>query len=176
MDVLRLVRDGGRHLRLAGVEADGSIRLLRLALLLPVLGVVLVTSACEQRDPELVPDEVLQTELGLTPDDRVHTVRISADTAERADPTSVIVEPGDYVQFVSADHFVHEVAFTLDSVSGPGRAFLQRTGQSASPPLLEVDARFVVSFIGAPEGRYPYALMGNRASGAGEVVVETDPR
>jgi plastocyanin len=122
-----------------------------------------------------MPDEVLQTELGLTPDDRVHTIRISTDTAERADPASVTVEPGDYVQFVTADHFVHEVAFALDSLSVPGRAFLERTEQGASPPLLEIDQRFVVSFTGAPEGRYPYSLAGNRADGAGEVVVAADP-
>lgn len=145
-------------------------------LLVSILTLVLAAAGCEERDPELVPDELLQTELGLTPDDRVHTIRISADTAERADPASVTVEPGDYVQFVSGDHLVHEVAFALDSLSGPGRAFLERTGQSASPPLLEVDARFVVSFTGAPEGRYPYSLAGNRAGGAGAVVVVADPR
>lgn len=119
---------------------------------------------------------MLQTELGLAPDDRVHTVRISTDAAERADPPSITVEPGDYVQFVSADHLVHEVAFALDSVGAPGRAFLLRTRQSASPPLLEIDARFVVSFVGAPEGRYPYTLAGNREGGAGEVVVRVAPR
>lgn len=143
--------------------------------LISILTLLLAASACEQRDPELVPDELLQTQMGLTPDDRVHTVRISTDTAERADPTSVTVEPGDYVQFVSGDHLVHEVAFALDSLSGPGRAFLERTGQNASPPLLEFDARFVVSFAGAPEGRYRYLLAGNRAGGAGEVVVVADP-
>lgn len=145
-------------------------------LLVPLLALVVASAGCEERDPELVPDEVLQTELGLTPDDRVHTVRISTGTAERADPASVTVEPGDYVQFLSADHFVHEIAFVLDSLSGPARAFLERTRQSASPPLLEIDARYVMSFVGAPEGRYPYYLAGNRAGGTGVVVVEAEPR
>jgi len=134
------------------------------------------SAACERGDPELLPDEVLQSELGLGSDDRIHTVRITTGTAERADPASVSIERGDYVQFVSADRLVHEVAFRLDSLSAPARAFLERTGQSESPPLLELDARFVVSFVGAPEGRYPYALSGNRAAGSGTVVVEVEPR
>lgn len=138
--------------------------------------VPLVASACERTDPELVPDEVLQSELGLDANDRVHTVRVSAGREERAEPALVSVHEGDYVQFVTGDHLVHEVAFRLDSLGASARAFLARTGQSASPPLLEIDARFVVSFVGAPPGRYPYALSGNRAPGAGEIVVEAEPR
>ncbi len=134
------------------------------------------SGACEPRDPELVPDEVLQSQLGLTPDDRVHTVRISTGEAERADPAFLSVRPGDYVQFISADRLVHEVAFRLDSLKAPARAFLARTGQGASPPLLELDARFVVSFDGAPPGRYPYALEGNRGPGEGAIVVEIESR
>lgn len=137
------------------------------------LAVTFALLGCEEPDPELVPDEILQSELGLTPDDRVHTIRISTGLAEAADPSSVSVRPGDYVQFVSSDFFVHEVAFRLDSLGARARAFLERTGQSASPPLLERDARFVVSFVAAPPGRYPYALSGNREPGAGEIVVDS---
>lgn len=146
----------------------GAPCLLAAALLLAV--------GCEEPDPELVPDEVLQSQLGLTPEDRVHTVRISTGTQERADPASVTVLPGDYVQFVSSDRLVHEVRFRLDSLSAPMRTFLTRTGQGASPPLLEMDARFVVSFVGAPVGRYPYGLEGNRGAGSGEIVVAPETR
>lgn len=149
-----------------GAGSPASLRLVLLATA-PLLG------SCEAPDPELVPDAVLQSQLGLTPDDRVHTVRISTGVAERADPASVTVEPGEYVQFVSSDFLVHEVSFVLDSLDAPARAFLERTGQRASPPLLEQDARFVVSFVAAPPGRYPYALSGNRAPGNGEIVVDS---
>lgn len=137
------------------------------------LGLVVALVGCERPDPDLVPDQVLQSELGLSPEDRVHTVRISTDEAERADPPSVSVRPGEYVQFVSSDFLVHEVAFRLDSIAPSARAFLERTGQSSSPPLLERDARFVVSFVSAPPGRYPYALSGNRGAGGGEIVVDS---
>lgn len=128
-------------------------------------------AACEPPDPALIPDEILQSELGLTPDDRVHTVRLTTGVQERADPDSLTVRPGDYVQFVSADRMVHEVSFVLDSIPEVARTFLLRTGQDRSSPLLDLDARFVVSFEGAPEGPYPYVLAGNRGSGAGQIVV-----
>ncbi|MDH3270152.1 MAG: hypothetical protein OEN56_02395 [Gemmatimonadota bacterium] len=146
---------------------------VRIAVIMcSALGIV----GCEQPDSELIPDEVLQVQLGLTVEDRVHTVRVEAGTEERPIPRTVTVRPGDWVQFVSADHFVHEVGFYLDSLGGAARAFLVRTGQDASPPLVEEDARFVVSFAGAPVGRYPYGLSGNRGPGWGEIVVEDPPR
>ena len=137
--------------------------------------VVLVTAACEEPDPELVPDPLLQSQLGLTSEDRVHTVRISTGIQELADPASLVVLTGDYVQFVSVDRMVHELAFRLDSLAAPARAFMTRTDQAASPPLVALDARFVVSFEGAPAGRYPYELLGNRGPGEGVVVVEVPP-
>lgn len=139
-------------------------------------GALLLAAGCEEPDPELVPDEVLQSQLGLTPEDRVHTVRISTEAQERADPASLTVLSGDYVQFISSDRLVHEVRFRLDSLSAPARTFLTRTGQGSSPPLLEMDARFVVSFVGAPLGRYPYGLEGNRGAGSGEIVVASESR
>jgi len=75
------------------------------------------------------------------------------------------------VQFVSADWMVHEIRFDVDSVDAPVRGFLERTGQAASPPLLQRDARFVLTFAEAPPGRYPYLLEGNRDSGRGVIVV-----
>jgi len=126
---------------------------------------------CEAPDPGLVPDERLRAELGLTELDRVHTVGISTGVRERAEPDSVTVLAGDFVQFVSGDWLVHEVAFDLDSVRGELRHFLEVTGQTASPPLIHRDSRFVLSFVDAPPGRYPYSLAGNRGSGRGVIVV-----
>ena len=148
----------------------------RTARLLLAVAPCMVLPACERPDPALMPDEVLQGELGLTLDDRVHTVRISTGVAERADPDTLTVRPGDYVQFVSADRMVHELAFVLDSIPETARTFLVRTGQDRSPPLLEYDARFVMSFEGAPEGRYPYTLAGNRGGGGGQIVVAVPAR
>jgi plastocyanin len=132
-------------------------------------------TACEVPDPELLPDAQLQTELGLDERDRVFTVALTTGVGERAAPDSVTVAPGDFVQFVSQDWLVHEVIFEVDSLPAAARAFLERTGQSASPPLLQRGARFVLSAVDAPEGRYPYLLEGNRAAGRGVVVVASPP-
>ena len=134
----------------------------------------LLGSGCGPSDPELLPDERLRTELGLTDDDRVHTVRLRTGVGEQAQPDSLEILPGDIVQFVSTDWLVHEIHFLTDSLGAAERAFLERTGQSASPPLLQEDARFVVSFRDAPPGRYPFRLEGNRAPGAGVVIVPPD--
>jgi plastocyanin len=125
----------------------------------------------EPPDPSLQPDEVLQGELGLTPADRVHRVRLTGGAVERADPVLVSIEPGTYVEFVTTDWLVHEVVFETDSMDGGQLAFLERTDQVASPPLIERDSRYVLSFAAAPLGRYPYRLEGNGRSGRGVIVV-----
>lgn len=162
MALLRRVRGRGRGLkRVSRAVASAAL----------MVGVVLGAQACEPSDPELLPDERLRTELGLTDADRVHTVRLLAGDGEQADPDSLEVRPGDLVQFVTADWLVHEVRFDMASLGVAERDFLERTGQSGSPPLLQEDARFVVSFREAPAGRYSFRLEGNRAPGAGVVVV-----
>jgi len=70
------------------------------------------------------------------------------------------------------DWRVHEVRFQLDSLSTEARAFLVATDQVDSPPLVDLHARFVVSFADAPPGRYPFAVVGNGAAGSGVVVVQ----
>ena len=56
-------------------------------------------------------------------------------------------------------------------MSAAARTFLEETMQVASPPLLQRDARFVLTFADAPPGRYPYRLEGNREEGRGVIVV-----
>lgn len=141
---------------------------MRQALLL--VGLVLV-AACRAADTEPRPDDVLRRQLGLGDGDRVHTVSIAGGEAELADPSLDSVTVGTYVQFVTTDWFVHEVAFDVDSLPADARAFLERTDQLASPPLLHLDARYVVSFADAPPGRYPYRLEGNGRPGHGAIVV-----
>lgn len=134
----------------------------------------LLVLACESPDPDHLPDEVLRRELGLSDDDRVHTVVVTGGDLEVAEPSLDTVPVGAWVQFVSGDWLVHEVAFEADGLAPSVRSFLDRTSQMASPPLLELDARFVVSLEGAPPGLYPYLLQGNGGPGRGLIVV-TDP-
>lgn len=131
--------------------------------------------ACRSRDPEHRPDAFLRAELGLTDDDRVHVITLTGGNSEHANPDSVSVPVGAYVQFVTDDWRIHEVIFDLESVGPSARGFLRRTEQLASPPLVDRDSRFLVSFDGAPPGRYPYRLEGNARPGRGVVVVVGEP-
>lgn len=133
--------------------------------------------ACSVPAPQDAPDDVLRRQLGLNDSDRVRTVIVTGGEVERAEPALDSVEVGTYLQFVTADWFVHEVLFEMDSLPADAQAFLERTDQTASPPLLHQDARFVVSFAEAPPGRYPYRLEGNGRPARGVlVVVPPSPR
>ena len=133
--------------------------------------VVLFAACRPEPDPTLQPDTVLQNELGLTLDDRVYRVSVTGGEVERSDPAALSIESGSYVQFVTTDWLVHEVRFETDSLGAAQRAFLERTDQVASPPLIERDSRYVLSFVEAPPGRYGYRLEGNGQAGRGVIVV-----
>lgn len=137
-------------------------------LAVPALSIV----GCTQGVPEeLQPDSILRAELDMDDSDEVHTVRISGGAVETLEPSETLVPPGAWVQFVTADAFVHEIRFDLDDMAAEARAFLTDTDQAASPPLLDAGARFVISFRDAPEGRYPFVAEGNGAPARGVVVV-----
>lgn len=169
MELLRHVRHRGG---LVGTRARRGPIFVVPAARLAAAALIVLVSACRVPDSEPGPDDVLRRQLGLGDGDRVRTVRISGGPAERAEPALLdSVTVGTWVQFVTDDWFVHEVAFERDSLGTDARAFLERTDQLASPPLLHQDARFVVSFADAPEGRYPYLLEGNGSPGRGVIVV-----
>jgi plastocyanin len=147
----------------------------RVALLLSVLAVV--GSGCRRAGNELQPDQVLRDSLGLGDEDRVHRVRLgSADNREVVQPPQVTVRPGDYVEFITQDRRVHALEFMLEELPPAAAEFLRRTGQQGSPPLVQADARFVVSFDQAPPGTYPYVVIGNGEEGRGTVVVAEQER
>ena len=140
---------------------------------LPALGILfaaLTTSACGP-DAELRPDQRLQEELGFSSREEVHRVVITGGETESVTPAEVAVPPGAWVEFVSGDSWVHEIRFELDSLGQDARRFLVETDQVASPPLVNMDSRFVVSMEDAPPGRYPFQAEGNGRPARGAVVV-----
>lgn len=148
---------------------------MRLAGFLAVTAAwALVAPGCAgEADLSLRPDSVLRAELGLTDGDRVHRVAISGGAQEGLSADSVELLPGDWMEFVTLDWWVHEVRFEADSLAPEARTFLERTDQMASPPLVNKDERFVLSFAGAPEARYPFVVEGNGAPARGVVVVRS---
>lgn len=126
------------------------------------------------RANEHPPDQLLIDSLGLEESDQVFRVELSAEgNRETATPSEVRVPPGAFVEFVTIDRRLHTVAFDLDGAPAAGADFLRETRQDASPPLLDLDSRFVVSFVDAPTGRYPYVVEGNGEPMRGVVVVGT---
>jgi len=122
-------------------------------------------------DATLRPDSILRAELGLTNSDRVHRVGISGGPQETLSAPAVEIAPGAWVEFITLDWWVHEIRFEADSLAPESRAFMERTDQLASQPMVSKDERFLLSFEGAPEGRYPFVVEGNGAPARGVVVV-----
>jgi plastocyanin len=167
--LLHLVRD--RAAVLSGCVGSRRAR---------VAGAVLVAisflgAACGPSDSELPPDRRLQTELGLDASDRVHEVVLTGGPSGGAEPPEAQVLPGDYLQFVSADSWVHEIVFEVDSLQAGALAFMDEHDQLSSPPMVSRGSRFVISFVEAPEGRYPYRVEGNQAPVRGVIVVTAPP-
>jgi plastocyanin len=131
----------------------------------------LAAACAPEPDPTLQPDAVLQAELGLTLEDRVYRVAISGGQVERAEPAAISIEAGAYVEFVTTDWLIHEILFEADSLGAAQRDFLERTDQVASPPLIDRESRYVLSFVDAPPGRYAYRLEGNGRPARGVIVV-----
>jgi hypothetical protein len=149
---------------MAGVRPTSSLGLS--------FAVVFSTACGPGVPPELQPDETLRIELGLTDDDEVHRVSLFGSDREEISPAELVLDRRSWVEFVSTDWRVHEVRFEVDSLTRDALEFLQATDQVASSPLVEMDARFVVSFHEAPVGRYPYVVEGNGLPGRGVVVVQ----
>lgn len=134
-------------------------------------GAALLALAGCAGESDYQPDELLQGELGLTPRDRVHRITLTGGEVEQADPVLLSIEGGAYVEFVTTDWLIHEVIFRADSLREDQWAFLERTDQVASPPLIDRGSRYVLAFHDAPPGRYLYRIEGNRRPGRGVIVV-----
>lgn len=137
---------------------------------------LLLGAGCGSGVPDdLQPDQTLREELGLGDDDEVHRLTLTSGAREEVQPDSVALPPGAWAEFVSGDWRAHEVRFEVEDMGPDQRSFLESTDQVASPPLVDRDDRFVLSFAEAPAGRYPFVVEGNGAPTRGVVVVEPRP-
>lgn len=129
-------------------------------------------SACKA-PPELRPDQLLQDSLALTERDRVHTIRllsrVGVDTPDRVDIT---IREGDFVNLVVGDRRARTVRFDSAGLAPDARDWARDAGLFSSPFLADLDARWVLHFEDAPEGRYAYRVVGGGDEGLGVIVVE----
>lgn len=124
--------------------------------------VVLLTSAsCEGIGSDRPTLQLDGEEVRLGEGVALHEVRLGAVRGGAAlEPDTVRARVGDVVRFVAADSRTYAVAFDAAALDGGARAFLERSGQLRSPPLVESGASWIVSLEGAPPGAYAFELPG----------------
>ena len=104
--------------------------------------------------------------------ERAEVVLGGRATEEHVVPGRVVVHSGGVVVFRTVDRRLHTVEFAAGGLAPEALAFLERTGQMRSPPLLERGTEYTVSFEGAPAGFYPFLVFGPGTSVEGAIVVE----
>jgi plastocyanin len=167
------VRDPGGALnpRFHHRRARGSGR-ARSLVLLPFLLLALAAGCAPEAEPPSDPE--LREALGLDDTRVIHRITLGGrGSIEHVTPRRLEIEPGDIVQFAPVDRRVHTVVFGGAGLSADGAAFLDRTHQRASPPLMDIESRFVVHFENAPAGEYPFASTAHGEPVSGMIVVRS---
>jgi plastocyanin len=72
------------------------------------------------------------------------------------DPAHVEARQGDVVRFTAADRAGHAIVFVGAGMTADASAFLERTGQMRSPPLITEGSSWVITLEDAPAGEYPF--------------------
>jgi hypothetical protein len=113
----------------------------------------------------------LRAELGIADSVRIHRIDLSGRGDEtRIVPTAIEIRTGEVVQMVVADRRPHLISFD-EGLDAPMRSFLEESGQTDFPPLLEQGAKIVLSFDGAPPGTYTFTDEGNGPPVSGVIRV-----
>jgi plastocyanin len=128
----------------------------------PIFAVALFLPGLQGCEPPPPPsDPELRQELGIDDSVPIHQILLSGrGDRTRVLPAHLQIRSGDVVQFRVMDGRVHRVRFVTEELSSESRAFIEETGQTAPPPLVERDARLVLTFVGAPAGNYPFVVEG----------------
>lgn len=124
--------------------------------------VVLLLSACGEPPPPPFDFEApLREELGIADGVPIHRITLGGRGAEdRVVPSRVEGAPGDVLHVLSVDRRIQTFTFDPEGLTPEQKGFLVRTGQMGSPPLTDAGSRWVISLEGAPEGEYPFVVLG----------------
>jgi plastocyanin len=115
--------------------------------------------------------ELAHDTIHLEAGERLVDVQVRRDAAGDFEPSHVHAHPGDYVRFTAEDRAGHAIVFDSEGLSDEARAFLERTGQLHSPPLIPVGATWVITLEGAPAGDYPFRCATHEGRGVLSVTV-----
>jgi plastocyanin len=110
---------------------------------------------------------------------KTHDVKMVLDgSSYRYVPDALIIKAGDVVRFLNKSGGPHNVSFWPDSIPRGGAAALQSGMPSQSAPLegpllVDPEAVYEVSFVGAPPGVYRFYCLPHVAMGmSGYLTVE----
>jgi hypothetical protein len=136
-----------------------------------LVGVVLLTGVAGCREGSNPPrDPELARELGLSERAEIHRIDlVTRSSGVLVFPIEVEVARRGYVQFVTQDWRVYQV--TLEGEGPEAVQWLESSRQRRSPPLVELDTRYVVQFEGAPVGEYRFIVQGPVGSAEGVIRV-----
>jgi plastocyanin len=115
--------------------------------------------------------ELAHDTIRLEASERLVDVQVRREATGDFEPARVHAHAGDYVRFTAKDHAGHAIVFVAEELSVEARAFLERTGQLNSPPLIPVGASWVITLEAAPAGDYPFRCATHDARGVLSVTV-----
>jgi plastocyanin len=88
----------------------------------------------------------------------LHDVEVrTKDQGKDFEPAQIAAIPGDYLRFTIGDSRTHAIVFEVTAPEG--RAFLEKTGQLRSPPLVTNGAVWVITLKDAPHGTYGFRCL-----------------
>lgn len=101
-------------------------------------------------------------------------IQVSRGSAnDEFEPASESGRVGDVIRFTAKDGHSHALLFDAAQIPSAAVAFLERTRQLRSPPLLHKGASWVISFEGAPAGEYHFTCATH--GGGGRIRITSGP-
>lgn len=136
----------------------------------------LLLAGCDRTKGEPAADEgprVLQldsTSITLPDSVRLAVITLDRSIREDMDRPNVELRVGDIIRFETRDGGGHAIAFDGATLAPEVRAWLERTGQLRSPPLVAAGNAWVVSLEQAPPGDYPFQCVTHGGRGTVRVT------
>lgn len=136
-----------------------------------VAGVAMVLAACGGAKTDAAnPDSATAAAAAPAATGATHVINMVMEgTTYKFVPADVAIKVGDQVVFKGVSGAAHNIVFVKDSLPAGADAFLAKAITDGTAPLsskMVVDGdSTVVSFAGAPVGRYPIICLPHQAMG-----------
>jgi plastocyanin len=132
-----------------------------------LLALASVGAGCDRAGPDgdrLI--ELTHDTIRLADSVVLHEVTVSRQATGEFEPAVLQVTAGDVVRFRAGDRGGHAILFDGGALEPEVREYLERTGQMRSPPLITVDAAWVITLDAAPAGEYRFRCATHDVAGS----------